>query len=154
MTVLSFWRDVVTHVYSRNPPWMNQHLKKCSYTSKFIILYVSELTLAARRIISKTLIASDKWQQYKGGEVVLTQARGHLSWFVFVFFIPSVLSSMTQLWCIQSLSLLECFTGRVLLWLTSTFQLGKSESMHAAPDKVSSRLLLYVHESEPDLWKL
>lgn len=78
--------------------------------------------------------------------------RGQLSWFVFVFFPLSVFFSfMTQLWCIQSLSLLECFIGPALLWVTSTFHLGKSESTHAAPNKVSTLFFffsLHLHESK------
>lgn len=54
-----------------------------------------------------------------------------LSLFCF-FFTPSLLSLVTQLRCIQSLSLLECFIECVLLWVTSMFHLGKSESTHAA----------------------
>lgn len=65
--------------------------------------------------------------------------RGDRSPFVFAFFSPSELSSVTQLRCTQSLSLLERSLGRMLLWVTSTFHLGKSESMHAAPNKVFPR---------------
>lgn len=107
-----------------------------------------ELLRAVCGIISQSLTTSDKWARYQRGKLIMKHAKRKSEliclWYFF-FFTPSVLSLVTQLWCIQSLSFLECFIGCVLLWVTSMFHLGKSESTHAAHEICTApkqRLLL------------